>query len=90
MTDENKEIKKDTTDQPKEETKKEPKKKVVKKVPSKKVSKPMIHIDEFIEVIKLQKDLPNAQAQGFKAYMHGDHYKPSLNDFVPYLDKYLG
>lgn len=104
MTDLSKEENKDealvraTNDVEQKEEEKETKE-VEKKSEPKKVSKPkakkkkpgrLVHIDNFIEAIRIRVDMSEAQAQGFKAYMTGNHYAKSLNDFVPYLEKYLG
>lgn len=69
---------------------KKPEPKKVSKPRAKKKQKRLVHIDNFIEAIRIRIDLSNAQAQGFKAYMTGNHYAESLDDFVPHLEKYLG
>jgi len=77
------EVKKQKEEAPdKKETKKKPK--------TNKKPKKLVHIDSFIEAIRIRIDLSDAQAKGFKAYMTGNHYAKSLNDFVPYLEKYTG
>ncbi len=68
--------------EPKRVTKQKP------KAPSK--PKKLVHIDSFIEAIRIRIDLSDAQAKGFKAFMTGNHYAKSLDDFVPYLEKYIG
>lgn len=67
----------------KEETKKE-------KPKPKKVAKKSVHIDEFIETVRPLYDLNVGKANGFRAYMQGNHYLASLDEFMPYLERYLG
>lgn len=76
----------ETNEEEKQETKKVTRKR--KTTPPK--PKKLVHIDNFIEAIRIRIDLSDAQAKGFKAYMTGNHYAKSLNDFVPYLEKYIG
>ena len=76
------EVKKQKEEEPKKVTKRKPK--------ANKKPKKLVHIDKFIDAIRIRIDLSEAQAKGFKAYMTGNHYAKSLNDFVPYLEKYLG
>lgn len=85
----------------KQEEKKQEEPKEVKETPKKQTSKPkpkpkkkpkpkpLVHIDSFIEAIRFKKDLGTAQAEGFKAYMIGNHYLKTHDDFIPYLEKYL-
>lgn len=54
------------------------------------VNKPMVHIDQFIAAITPIYGLSRLQTAGFKAYMTGSHYQKETNDFLPYLDTYLG
>lgn len=73
------------------ETAKQP----VKAEEQKKIAQPtqvksMIHIDEFIEAIRPLCDLNEGKANGFRAFMQGNHYLGELNDFVPYLETYIG
>lgn len=75
---------------PKESPKKEVKKKKQSPKPKPKKAKKMVHIDSFIEAIRVRVDISDAQAKGFKAYMTGNHYAKSLDEFVPKLEKYLG
>lgn len=73
---------------PTKQPEKEVKQDKIKKAP--KQGKRAIHIDEFIEAIRPIEDLNEGRAQGFKAFMAGNHYLPELNDFVPYLESYIG
>lgn len=50
----------------------------------------LVHIDDFIEAIRPVVDLSAGKASGFKAYMLGNHYLPSLEEFVPHLETYIG
>lgn len=52
--------------------------------------KPLVHVSEFIAAITPIYNLTSLQRAGFNAYMGNDQYKEDLNDFVPFLDKYLG
>lgn len=67
--------------------------KKAKQEPKKPVAvKPLVHIDSFIEAVTNLDDytLSSMQISGFKAYMVGNHYMQTLQEFIPYLDKYLG
>lgn len=66
----------------KEETQKEEPKQVQ--------NKPLVHIDKFLAAIAPSYNLSGMHMSGFKAYMQGNHYMKTLQDFVPHLDKYLG
>ena len=68
----------------KEENKQEPEKKVTP------APKPLVHVGEFIDSITPMYNLNTIQQAGFRASMAHDQYKEALDDFVPYLDKYLG
>lgn len=79
----------------KEEVKKEVEKDVPKKnlnINKQKKSKPMVHIDEFIEGLIMFPELKvsNVQKSGFKGYMRNKQYLPEFSDFIPHLEKYLG
>lgn len=86
----------------KEETKKEkikkqekpkraPQKKSKKKEPVKKaVISPMVHIEDFIEIVGGRYGMDTMQKAGFKAYMTGKQYMTDMEAFVPYLERYLG
>lgn len=74
--------------EPTKQPEKEVKQEKIKKAPIQEAS--AVHIDEFIEAIRPIEDLNDGKAQGFKAFMSGNHYLPELNDFVPYLETYIG
>lgn len=81
---------KEVKETPKKQTSKpKPKAKPQPKPKKKPKPKPLVHIDSFIEAIRFKKDLGTAQAEGFKAYMIGNHYLKTHDDFIPYLEKYL-
>lgn len=75
---------------PKEEVKEEPKKQSPKKENKPKKASKMVHIDDFIEAIRPVENLSIGKAAGFRAYMLGNHYLPSLEDFIPHLETYVG
>lgn len=50
----------------------------------------LIHIDTFLATAKVIYNLNTLQIAGFKAYMTGKFYQNKDEDFVPYLNKYLG
>lgn len=72
------------TEQPEKVVKQDNTKKELKQ------GKRAVHIDEFIEAVRPIESLNEGRAQGFKAFMAGNHYLPELNDFVPYLESYIG
>ena len=74
--------------EPTKQPEKEVKQEKIKKAPSQ--GKRAVHIDEFIEAVRPLIDLNDGKAQGFKAFMAGNHYLQELNDFVPYLESYIG
>ena len=85
----------------KEEVKKEEvnKEEVKKDVPKKNLninketkSKPMVHIDEFIDGLVMFPNLviSSVQKSGFRGYMRNKQYLPEFADFIPHLEKYLG
>lgn len=49
-----------------------------------------VHIDVFLDSAKEVFNLHTYQVNGFKAYMAGQYYKKKDQDFIPYLEKYLG
>lgn len=65
-------------------------------MPKKKNDKPVTpfkgyaDIDTFLANAKILFGLSGANAEGFKAYMHGKHYQYDERDFIPYLEEYLG
>lgn len=74
------------TKAPKAPVKQDKKPKKIKKA----VVKPMVHIDEFLDLTTDLYELGSMEKAGFKAYMTGKHYLSDMNAFVPYLEKYQG
>lgn len=64
--------------------------KVEKTKPRKVRDKKLVYIDDFISAIAPICDLSNGQAIGFKAFMQGNQYQEKLDDFIPYLERYIG
>lgn len=62
-----------------------------KKSTTTKKRKRLVHIDDFIQeyMVANNKELSKVQIAGFKAKMEGNHYQPSLKDFVPHIESYL-
>lgn len=85
----NKEVENKEVQEAQKEQKEQPNKRNKNK-PKPKKGATLIHIDEFIEAIRPIEDLNPGKANGFKAYMLGNHYLPSLDAFVPYLERYIG
>ena len=54
------------------------------------VNKPMVHIVQFIAAITPIYGFSSLQTAGSKPSMPGSHYQKETNDFLPYLDTYLG
>lgn len=76
---EKKEESKPKAEQPKRKPKATPKKK----------PKPLVHIDDFISLIRTRVNISVGQEYGFKTYMFGNHYMKSYDDFIPHLEKYI-
>lgn len=49
-----------------------------------------VHVDVFLDTATDFFGLDPFQVKGFKAYMTGQYYKKTDQDFIPYLEEYLG
>lgn len=55
-----------------------------------KTSKPYADIFTFLDTAENYFGLTSGQVEGFKAFMQGKYYQHAEQDFIPYLEQYLG
>lgn len=54
------------------------------------VTRGYVHVDTFLGTAQPFFNMSGLQVQGFRAFMTGKQYQASDQDFIPYLEKYLG